>query len=344
MRVVEISQFGSPDVLKIAERPTPVPGAGEVLIKVVAAGVNRPDVIQRYGKYPPPPGASDIPGLEVAGHIAARGDGVVQFQEGDAVCALLTGGGYAEYCVAPQSQCLRLPSRLTLVEAAGVPETFFTVWTNVFERGRLQRGDTMLVHGGSSGIGTTAIQLAVAFGARVFATAGSDAKAAACESLGAALGVNYRTTDFVQACRHATGDRGVDLVLDIVGGEYVSRNLDVLALEGRLVQIAFLQSSKVELDLMQVMRRRLTITGSTLRPRSPEEKGAIARQLSEKVWPLFEAGTVKPVIHAQFPLERAADAHRMMEESQHIGKIVLTVSAPPQTTPARSEPLQSEMR
>ena len=344
MRVIEISTFGGPDVLKIAERPTPAPGPGEVLIKVVAAGVNRPDVIQRYGKYPPPPGASDIPGLEVAGHIAAKGAGVVQWQEGDAVCALVAGGGYAEYCVAPQSQCLRLPSRLTLVEAAGVPETFFTVWTNVFERGRLQPGETMLVHGGTSGIGTTAIQLGVAFGARVFATAGTDTKAKACESLGAELGINYRTTDWVHAVRHATSDRGVDVVLDIVGGDYVARNLDALAPEGRLVQIAFLKSSKVELDLMQVMRRRLTITGSTLRPRSPEEKGAIARQLADKVWPLFEAGTIKPVIHAVFPLDRAADAHRMMEESQHIGKIVLTVSAPSQATPARSEPLPSETR
>jgi len=344
MRVIEISEFGGPDVLKIAERPTPVPGPGEVLIKVVAAGVNRPDVVQRYGKYPPPPGASDIPGLEVSGHIAAKGDGVVQWQEGDAVCALLSGGGYAEYCLAPQSQCLRLPSRLTLVEAAGVPETFFTVWTNVFDRGRLQAGESMLVHGGTSGIGTTAIQLGVAFGARVFATAGSEAKVLACQQLGAELAANYRTTDWVQTFRQATANRGLDLVLDIVGGDYVARNLEVLATEGRLVQIAFLKSSRVELDLMQVMRRRLTITGSTLRPRSPEEKGAIAGQLAEKVWPLFEAGSVKPVIHAEFPLDRAADAHRMMEESQHIGKIVLTVSASPTTPPARSEPLPSETR
>lgn len=344
MRVIEISEFGGPDVLRMAERPMPVPGPGEVLIKVVAAGVNRPDVVQRYGKYPPPPGASDIPGLEVSGHIAAKGDGVVQWQEGDAVCALVSGGGYAEYCVAPQAQCLRLPSRLTLVEAAGVPETFFTVWTNVFERGRLQAGESLLVHGGSSGIGTTAIQLAAAFGARVFATAGSEAKVAACQSLGAEQAANYRTTDWVQTFREATAGRGVDLVLDIVGGDYVARNLEVLAVDGRLVQIAFLKSSKVEIDLMQVMRRRLTITGSTLRPRSPEEKGAIAGQLATQVWPLLEAGAVKPVIHAEFPLERAADAHRMMEESRHIGKIVLTVSAPPRSTPARFELLPSEMR
>ncbi|MGH9176319.1 MAG: NAD(P)H-quinone oxidoreductase, partial [Vicinamibacterales bacterium] len=305
--------------------PVPVPGEGEVLIKVVAAGVNRPDVIQRYGKYAPPPGASDIPGLEVAGHIAGRGAGVVQWQEGDAVCALLTGGGYAEYCVAPQSQCLRPPCRLSLVEAAAFPETFFTVWANVIERGRLQRGDAILIHGGSSGIGTTAIQLARAFGGRVFATAGSDEKCAACESLGAELALNYRTIDWVSAVREATHSRGVDVVLDIVGGDYVARNLEALAVEGRLVQIAFLKSSKVELDLMQVMRRRLTITGSTLRPRSPEEKGRIARQLSDHVWPLLENGTVRPVMHAEFPLERAADAHRMMEESRHIGKIVLTL-------------------
>ena len=325
MRVVEISQFGGPEVLRIAERPVPIPAAGEVLIKIAAAGVNRPDVIQRYGKYAPPPGASDIPGLEVAGHIQSRGDGVVQWHEGDAVCALLAGGGYAEFCVAPQSQCLRPPGRLSLIESAALPETFFTVWTNVFERGRLQRGEAILVHGGSSGIGTTAIQLAKAFGARVFATAGSDEKCAACESLGAVRAFNYRTSDWVAAVRDATVGRGVDIVLDIVGGDYVARNLDVLAVEGRLVQIAFLKSSKIGLDLMQVMRRRLTITGSTLRPRSPEEKGAIARQLAEHVWPLLENGTVKPVIHATFPLERAGEAHHMMEASTHIGKIVLTV-------------------
>ncbi len=326
MRVVEISEFGGPEVLRIAERPIPVPGPGDVLIKVVAAGVNRPDVIQRYGKYAPPPGASDIPGLEVAGHIASRGTGVVQWQEGDAVCALVTGGGYAEYCIAPEAQSLRPPAGLSLVDAAGVPETFFTVWTNVFERGALKRGETMLVHGGSSGIGTTAIQLGRAFGARVFATAGSGEKCEACRALGAELAVNYRTTDWVQAFREATAGRGVELVLDMVGGDYVARNLEVLASEGRLVQIAFLKSSKVEIDLMQIMRRRLTITGSTLRPRSPDEKGAIARQLAEHVWPLFENGIVKPVIHAKFPLAQAADAHRMMEEGRHIGKIVLTVS------------------
>jgi NADPH2:quinone reductase len=325
MRVVEIAQFGPPEGLRIAQRQAPEPGPGDVLIKVAAAGVNRPDIIQRYGKYAPPPGASDIPGLEVAGHIAGVGPGVVEWQPGDAVCALLAGGGYAEYCVAPQVQCLRPPDRLSLIEAASVPETFFTVWTNVFERGRLVAGETMLVHGGSSGIGTTAIQFGRAFGARVFATAGSEEKCEACRTLGAELALNYRTADWVGACREATGGKGVDLVLDMVGGDYVSKNLEVLATEGRLVQIAFLKSSKVELDLMQVMRRRLTITGSTLRPRSPEEKGAIARQLATHIWPLVDAGKIRPVIHAQFPLERAADAHRLMETSEHIGKIVLVV-------------------
>jgi NADPH2:quinone reductase len=325
MRAVEITRFGPPEGLEVRERPIPVPGRGDVLIKVAAAGVNRPDVIQRYGKYPPPPGASDIPGLEVSGHIAGRGEGVVAWRDGDAVCALVSGGGYAEYCVAPQVQCLPPPDRVSLVDAAAIPETFFTVWTNVFERGRLAVRETMLVHGGSSGIGTTAIQLGRAFGSRVFTTAGSDEKCAACTALGAALAVNYRTSDWVAAFTDATHGRGVELILDMVGGDYVARNLNLLAVEGRLVQIAFLQSARVELDLMQVMRRRLTITGSTLRPRSPEEKGAIARQLHERVWPLFTKGEVRPVIHARFPLHQAADAHRMMEAGTHIGKIVLTV-------------------
>jgi NADPH:quinone reductase len=325
MRVVEISKPGPPEVLRIAERPKPSSGPGEVLIKVVAAGVNRPDVLQRLGKYPPPPGASDIPGLEVAGHIEERGDGVVQWRPGDAVCALVAGGGYAEYCVAPQAQCLRPPDAVSLIEAAGIPETFFTVWTNVFERGRLQPNETILIHGGSSGIGTTAIQLAAAFGARVFATAGTEEKCEACRRLGAELAANYRSIDWVAACKEATSGRGVDVILDMVGGDYVTRNLDLLAVEGRLVQIAFLKTSKVELDLMHVMRRRLTITGSTLRPRSPEEKGQIARALEQKVWPLIEDGRVKPIVHAQFPLERAADAHAMMEAGEHIGKILLVV-------------------
>jgi NADPH:quinone reductase len=328
MRAIEITSFGPPEGLQVRERPMPQPGPGEVLIKVAAAGVNRPDVIQRYGKYAPPPGASDIPGLEVSGHIVGRGEGVVQWQEGDAVCALVTGGGYAEYCVAPQVQCLRPPSTLSLVEAAAVPETFFTVWTNVFERGKLQANETILIHGGSSGIGTTAIQLAREFGARIFATAGTDAKCAACRELGAAVAINYRNEEWVAVVRNATDNKGVNVILDMVGGNYVSKNLDSLAVDGRLIQIAFLRSSMVDVDLMQVMRRRLTITGSTLRPRSPEEKGEIARAVETKVWPLIEAGRVKPLIYAQFPLEKAADAHRMMEASEHIGKIVLTVDQP----------------
>jgi NADPH2:quinone reductase len=328
MRAIEITSFGPPEGLQVRERPMPQPGPGEVLIKVAAAGVNRPDVIQRYGKYAPPPGASDIPGLEVSGHIVGRGEGVVQWQEGDAVCALVTGGGYAEYCVAPQVQCLRPPSTLSLVEAAAVPETFFTVWTNVFERGKLQANETILIHGGSSGIGTTAIQLAREFGARIFATAGTDAKCAACRELGAAVAINYRNEEWVAVVRNATDNKGVNVILDMVGGNYVSKNLDSLAVDGRLIQIAFLRSSMVDVDLMQVMRRRLTITGSTLRPRSPEEKGQIARAVETKVWPLIEAGRVKPLIYAQFPLEKAADAHRMMEASEHIGKIVLTVDQP----------------
>jgi putative PIG3 family NAD(P)H quinone oxidoreductase len=327
MRVVEISEFGGPEVLRIAERPTPAPAAGEVLIKVAAAGVNRPDVIQRYGKYPPPPGASDIPGLEVAGTIAVCGEGVVQWQPGDAVCALVAGGGYAEYCVAPQATCLRPPARLSLTEAAAVPETFFTVWTNVFERGHLRRDETILVHGGASGIGTTAIQLARAAGARVFATAGTDAKCDACRALGAEVALNYKTTDWATTFKEATNGNGVELILDMVGGDYVARNLDLLAIDGRLVQIAFLKTSRVELDLMQVMRRRLTITGSTLRPRTAAEKGVIARALIEHVWPLLDAGTVKPIIHTTLPLEDAAEAHRMMEAGEHIGKIVLTIPA-----------------
>ena len=323
MKVVEISAFGGPDVLTVAQRGTPDPGPGEVLIKVVAVGVNRPDIAQRNGKYPPPPGASDILGLEVSGHVAKKGDGVVQLQEGDAVCALLTGGGYAEYCIAPQSQCLPVPSRLTLVEAAAVPETFFTVWTNVFQRGRLQRGESLLVHGGTSGIGTTAIQLAVAFGARVFATAGSDDKVAACERLGAARAFNYRSVDWVQAVKEATDNRGVELVLDMVGGDYVSRNLEVLAMDGRLLQIAFLHGPHADVNLSPLMRKRITFTGSTLRPRTVEEKGAIARGLERDVWPLIESGEVRPVLHAVFPLAEASLAHAELEAGQHVGKIVL---------------------
>jgi putative PIG3 family NAD(P)H quinone oxidoreductase len=296
-----------------------------VLIKVAAAGVNRPDVSQRQGKYPPPPGASDIPGLEVSGTVEAAGATVAGLRRGDEVCALLAGGGYAEYCVAPEPQCLPVPRGISIVDAAGLPETFFTVWTNVFDRGRLQRGESLLVHGGSSGIGTTAIQLAHAFGARVFATAGSDEKCAACERLGAERAINYRSADFVAVVREATGGKGVDVVLDMVGGDYFPRNIDVLGVGGRLVQIATLRGSKAEIVLPVVMQRRLTITGSTLRPRSVEEKGAIARALREHVWPLLEAGRVKPIVYRTFPLAEAAAAHRLLESGEHIGKVLLTI-------------------
>jgi len=313
--------------MRIVERPDPVPGPGEVLIDVHAAGVNRPDVIQRYGKYPPPPGASDIPGLEVAGTVQAVGEGVRRWRQGDAVCALVSGGGYAERSVAPEEQCLPIAVGLSMVEAAAIPETFFTVWTNVFQRGRLAAGEWLLLHGGTSGIGTTAIQLAAARGALVAATAGSDEKCEACRRLGAAHAWNYRTTDWVQSMREATGGRGADVVLDMVGGEYTARNLDALATEGRLVQIAFLKSSRVELDLMQVMRRRLWITGSTLRPRTPAEKGAIARELEAEVWPLLAMRRVAPVIDTVFPLAEVAEAHRRMEGGAHVGKLVLDVRA-----------------
>lgn len=325
MRVIEISQFGPPDVLRLAERPDPVAGAGEVLIEVAAAGVNRPDVIQRLGKYSPPPGASDLPGLEVAGIIAGLGPGVTDFAIGDEVCALVAGGGYAEKVSVPQEQVLPVPRGLSLIEAAAIPETYFTVWTNVFERGELTRGESILIHGGTSGIGTTAIQLAHAFGAHVLTTAGSDEKCEAAVRLGAAHAFNYRSIDWVAATRTATDGRGVDLVLDIVGGDYIARNLDALAVEGRLVQIAFLKSPTAELDFSVVMRKRLWITGSTLRPRTPAQKGAIARQLRRQVWPLLEARVVRPIIHQVFPLAQAADAHRLMEAGTHIGKLVLQV-------------------
>ncbi len=323
MRVVEISQFGPPDVLKLAERPDPVAATGEVLIDVEAAGVNRPDVIQRYGKYPPPPGASDIPGLEVAGRIAALGDGVSGFAIGDRVCALVAGGGYAERAAVPQEQVLPIPTGLTAIQAAGIPETFFTVWSNVFQRGRLKAGESILVHGGTSGIGTTAIQLARAFGATVLTTAGSDAKCDAARKLGAAHALNYRTIDWVAETRRLTNNRGVDVILDIVGGEYIARNLDLLAVEGRLLQIAFLKTAKAELDFSIMMRRRAWITGSTLRPRTPAEKGVIGRDLREHVWPLLERGVVAPVIHETFPLAQASEAHRLMESSTHVGKLIL---------------------
>src|SRR5262245_27530221 len=325
MKVVDVTQPGGPEVLVLGERPTPVPGAGEVLIKVAAAGVNRPDVMQRQGKYPPPPGASDVIGLEVAGTITHVGPDAQDWRVGDAVCALVAGGGYAEYCLAPAPQCLPIPTGMDPVKAAAILETFFPVWTNVFERGRLAGGESILIHGGSSGIGTTAIQLAKAFGARVFATAGSDEKCRACEALGAERCINYRDADFAEELKAITNGRGVDVVVDMVGAEYFARNVATLAVDGRLVAIATLRGAKAEINIPAIMQRRLTITGSTLRPRSVTEKGAIASALRRHVWPLLDAGTVAPIVHATFPLADAAGAHRLMESSTHVGKIVLVV-------------------
>jgi len=325
MICIEISSPGPPEVLKRAERPDPVAGPGEVLIAVAAAGVNRPDVMQRQGLYPPPPGASDIPGLEVAGTIESLGDGVDGLRVGDTVCALVSGGGYATKCVAPAVQCLPVPAPLDLVAAAAIPETFFTVWTNVFDRGRLQAAETALFHGGSSGIGTTAIQLAAARGVRVFATAGSPDKCRACERLGAERAIDYRTEDFAAIARELTGGHGVNLILDIVGGTYVNRNLAALAVDGRLVVIGFMEGEPLAtVDLRRILGRRLTITGSALRPRTVAEKGAIAEALRREVWPLLDSGRVAPVLYRTFPLAEAWEAHRLMESSEHVGKIVLT--------------------
>ena len=326
MIAIEIREPGKPDVLTAVERPRPAVGPGDVLIKVGAAGVNRPDVLQRQGRYPPPAGASDIPGLEVAGTIEEIGADVHEWRIGDRVCALVSGGGYAEYCVAPSTQCLPLPEGLDVTHGAAVPETTFTVWTNLLDRGKLTRGETVLVHGGSSGIGTTAIQLARAFGARVFATAGSAAKCDACVGFGAERAFNYRETDFVAETREATGRRGVDVVLDIVGGDYFQRNLDVLAMDGRLVLIGQLGGHKSQINTTPIFLNRLTITGSVLRSRSVDEKASIAKAVREHVWPLLSSGAVRVPVHATFPLRKAADAHRMMEESSHIGKLVLTIS------------------
>jgi putative PIG3 family NAD(P)H quinone oxidoreductase len=325
MLAIEITEPGGPDVLVLVERPRPSPSAEEVLIRVAAAGVNRPDVFQRRGRYPPPPGASDIPGLEVSGTIEEVGAGVDAFHVGDAVCALVAGGGYAEFCAAPAPQCLPVPRGLDLIAAAAIPETFFTVWNNLFDRGRLQPNEAVLIHGGSSGIGTTAIQLARARGSRVFVTAGSPEKCAACERLGAERAIDYRREDFSAVVGELTGGRGVDVVLDMVGGDYFARNIEALAVEGRLVEIATLQGVKAELNIQTIMQRRLTITGSTLRARSVAEKATVARAVQQHVWPLIEAGTVKPIIHATFPLRDAAEAHRVMESSTHVGKLVLTV-------------------
>jgi NADPH2:quinone reductase len=325
MKAVEIAQPGPPEGLKLAERPVPQPGENEVLVKVAAAGVNRPDVEQRKGNYPPPKGASDIPGLEIAGTIVALGKGVTAFKEGDAVTALVTGGGYAEYCVAPVPQCLPVPKGLTMAEAAALPETFFTVWHNVFDRVKLKAGESILIHGGSSGIGTTAIQLAKAFGARVFTTAGSAEKLAACTKLGADRVINYKTEDFAEIVKAETEGKGVNVILDMVGGSYLAKNMSSLAIEGRMSLIAMLGGRETNVNLGLMLMKRLTITGSALRPRSVAEKGEMAKSLKEKVWPLIEAGKVKPVIDSTLPLADAAKAHALMESSTHIGKIVLVV-------------------
>jgi NADPH2:quinone reductase len=327
MTHIEMTAPGGPDVLRTTTGPVPSPKPDEVLIRVLAAGVNRPDVAQRSGSYPPPPGASPLLGLEVAGEIVSVGAEVTQYKQGDRVCALTNGGGYAEYCVAPAPQCLPWPTGYDAVRAAALPETYFTVWANLFQGGRLARGESTLIHGGSSGIGVTAIQLAREFGATVYATAGSGEKCAACVKLGAAAAINYRTQDFVEEIARLTGKRGVDVVLDMVGAPYLQRDLRVLAMDGRLVLIAFLQGSKAEnFDFVSVMTKRLTITGSTMRPRSTAQKGAIAAALREKVWPVLDAGRCGPVIHATFPLAEAAAAHRLMESSVHIGKIMLRVA------------------
>jgi NADPH2:quinone reductase len=325
MRAVEISNPGSPEVLRVAELPKPAPKADEILVKVAAAGVNRPDVLQRMGHYPVPPGASPLPGLEIAGEVAELGAAVKLWKRGDTVCALVNGGGYAEYCAVPETQALPVPKNLSMVAAASLPEACFTVWGNVYDRGRLAPGESLLVQGGTSGIGVTAIQMAAATGNRVFATAGSDQKVAACVKLGAEKAFNYKTQDWAAEVRAATGGKGVNLILDMVGGDYVPRELKCLAEEGRLVFIAYLRGPRGELDIDAVMRKRLTVSGSTLRPRSTEFKGYLARKLREKIWPLIEAGHIKPQVYKTFPLVQAAEAHRLMESSQHIGKIVLTV-------------------
>ncbi|RJG06374.1 NAD(P)H-quinone oxidoreductase [Noviherbaspirillum cavernae] len=325
MRAIEIAKPGPPDVLKLCDRPVPTPKAGEVLIKVHAAGVNRPDILQRAGHYPVPLGASDLPGLEIAGEIVEGDLTGSDFKIGDVVCALVQGGGYAEYCSAPIQQCLPIPKGLSPVEAAALPETFFTVWSNVFDRAELANGETLLVQGGSSGIGVTAIQMAAAMGHRVFATAGSDEKCRACEALGAERGINYHTEDFVETVKAATNGKGVDVILDMVAGSYVEREINCLADDGRLAVIAVLGGSKAAVDVGQVLRRRLTITGSTLRPRSIAFKAAIAQKLRERIWPLIESGRIKPVIYRVFALEDAVQAHALMESSTHIGKIVLKV-------------------
>ncbi len=326
MRHVDHRPGGGAECLRLVEGPIPEPGPADVLVRVAYAGINRPDVFQRSGSYPPPPDASPLLGLEISGEIVAVGRDVQEWKVGDQVCVLTPGGGYAEYCVAPAEHCLPVPKGLSLLEAAALPETYFTVWSNVFQRGRLQAGEAFLVHGGSSGIGLTAIQLAKQFGAKVFTTLGSQEKAEACQRAGADRVINYHEEDYVEVIAEATEGNGVDVILDMVGGDYIARNIKSLAIEGRLVQIAFLKGSRVELDTSAIMRKRLTFTGSTLRPRSRADKAGIARELREQVWPLLEQGRCHPVIHATFPLSEVADAHRLMESSQHIGKIMLEVA------------------
>jgi NADPH:quinone reductase len=325
MKTIVIREAGGPEVLTLKDVPTPEPARGEVLIKVAAAGVNRPDVLQRMGMYAPPPGVSNIPGLEVSGEIVRLGEGVTLWREGDRVTALIAGGGYAEYAVAHEGSCMRVPKGMSMAGAACVPETFMTVWHNVFERGALKAGESFLVHGGSSGIGSAAIQLAAHFGARVFATAGSAGKCAYCENLGAERAIDYKTQAFVEIIKEATSGRGADVILDMVGGDYTKDNIACAAEDGRIVQIAFLRGPRVQIDLAPLMIKRLTLTGSTLRPRKPEFKARLARELEHKVWPLLESGAVKVVIDKSFPLAEAAEAHRHMESSAHMGKIVLTV-------------------
>ena len=327
MTVIEIAQPGGPEQLRVAVRPVPQPGEGEVLIRVVAAGVNRPDIMQRQGRYPPPPGASDLPGLEISGEVVALGPNVPGVAVGEQVVALLPGGGYAGYAVAAAPLCLPVPFGVSMVEAAAIPETYFTVWTNLFERGGCKAGDTVLVHGGTSGIGTTAIQLATAWGARVFATAGSELKARACEKIGAIRGIDYRTEDFVEVVRQETAGKGVDLILDIVAGSYVPRNLEAAAVEGRIVVISLLGGARAEVNFGVLLSKRLTITGSTLRIRSVAQKAMVAAAVRRNIWPLLAAGRARPIIYATFPLAEASAAHALMETSNHIGKIVLTVAA-----------------
>jgi len=326
MRFINISEHGGPEVMEIKEGETPDPGKGEVLIRVHAAGVNRPDVMQRQGLYAPPPGASPILGLEVSGEVVATGNDVSAWSVADRVCALTNGGGYAEYVAVPAGQCLPVPAGLPVEEAAALPETFFTVWANVFDRAGLKPGESFLVHGGSSGIGTAAIQLAKSLGSKVFTTAGSAEKCAACQSLGADVAVNYTEQDYVKVLKEATDGQGVDVILDMVGGDYVARNLELAAVDGRIASISFLKGSLVEIDMMQILRKRLTVTGSTLRPRSAEAKAGIAEKLRAQIWPLIESGEIKPLIAARFPLADVVESHKLMESSKHIGKIILMVA------------------